>query len=152
MNRLLRTNTIFCLLLAALCLVICGCSGSDLDTVKVSGKVTLDGGDWPMWGTITFVPVGEPPEGVPRKHGSAKFDTDGVYNVMTAGRVEGLVPGEYKIVVECYEQPPGINQDESPGKSFVDLKYVRTGTTDQTLTVKAGSGAIEYNHDFPSGK
>ena len=77
---------------------ITGC-GNPNGTVKVSGKVTVDGQTPPGAGTVTFTVV-EPADGFPNRPAMAKFDVDGEYTATSFEPGDGLVPGSYKIAVE----------------------------------------------------
>jgi hypothetical protein len=83
------------LVLAGLFLVAtCGCGGSQVKTVPVSGAVTLDG--QPLAGaTITFQPV-DGQTIAPGSHG--KTDAKGQYQLqVTVTRQAGAVPGKHRV-------------------------------------------------------
>lgn len=73
-------------------LVGCG-SGSEIDTVPVTGKVTLDGD--PVEGaTVTFVPD------IPKGHTAVgRTNRGGAYTLMTMEPGDGALPGSYRITV-----------------------------------------------------
>ena len=120
---------------------ITGC-GNPNGTVKVSGKVTVDGQTPPGAGTITFTVV-EPADGFPNRPAMAKFDVDGEYTATSFEPGDGLVPGSYKIAVECYETPP--NMDGKPVKSYIDDRYINGETSELELTVEPGAKAIDFD-------
>lgn len=126
-----------------LCLLV-GFAGCDNPhgTVRVSGLVTVDGAPPPGNGTLTFTVV-EPAEGFPNRPAMAKFDTDGKYEATSFKPGDGLIPGTYKIGVECYETPP--NMEGKPVKTHIDAKYMNGETSGLELIVEPKSKAIEFN-------
>ena len=42
-------------------------------------------------------------EGLPQLVGMARFDVDGSFSAMT-GEAQGLMPGQYKIAIQCWQQ------------------------------------------------
>ena len=130
------------ILLAALIVsFLPGCGSDAPEMVPVSGKVTLDGGPWPKPGIVFFTPL-EPAEGFPRRPGMGHFDTDGVFTVTTRDPGDGLIPGTYRIAVECWEVEP---TDSAPGKSYTSEWYIG-----QELTVEPGDrGPIRLEYDVP---
>ena len=87
----------FCCLLS-----FSGCGGRDVEQVSVSGKVTLDGGAMPGPGTLYFTPASAA-EGSPLRPGTANFKADGSYSAGSFEEGDGLVPGNYKVDVHCWE-------------------------------------------------
>ena len=126
-------------IVAAVCIVGCGDPNG---TVPVSGTVTVNGQVPPGPGSITFTVV-SPAEGFPNRPAMAQFDGDGSYKATSYSPSDGLVPGEYKVAVECYETPP--NMEGKPVKSFIDKKYMNGETSGLELSVKAGSKPIEFD-------
>ena len=124
-----------------------GC-GNPHGTVKVTGRVTVDGEAPPGEGTITFTVV-EPEDGFPSRPAMARFGKDGTYSTTTYDPGDGLLPGTYKVAVECYETAP--NMEGIPVKSFIDSKFINGDTSGLELTVKSGSKPIEFNIDVTKG-
>lgn len=118
-----------------------GC-GNKHGTVPVSGTVTVNNQAPPGPGTVLFTVV-EPAEGFPNRPSMAKFDTTGKYSVTTYDPGDGLLPGSYKVAVECYETPP--NMDGKPVKSYIDEKYIKPATSGLELTVEPKSKAIQFD-------
>jgi len=87
--------------------------------VPVQGKVTFDGGPPPAEGGIFFAPV-EVAAGLPRRPGMARFGMDGQFTVTSFSGGDGLVPGTYRVNVECWKVPPTM---ETPGESYVADDY-----------------------------
>jgi hypothetical protein len=138
-----------CLLLAAV-LVLAGAAGCRRGVpqmVPVRGRVTLAGKAWPKAGIVNFAPL-NPAEGMPRKPGSAEFDADGTFAAKT-GDYPGLIPGEYRVSISCWERPP---EDNDPGKSYVPEEFSSPAKSKLDLKVPAGSGPIVWEQDFPRAK
>src|SRR5262245_36303787 len=84
--------------LAVLLACVAGCAGGDsLPREEVNGTVTIDGKPLAK-GLITFVPT------------SAEVSTQGGAPVLegkfTIPRLQGLVPGKYKVVISSPEDKP----------------------------------------------
>lgn len=141
-----RTGRVWWLLPAACCLLLVGCGGPGLDTVSVTGRVTYGGGDWPTSGILDFRAV-KAAEGKTLHPGSAQFGPDGRFTAKSA-RSEGLVPGEYTVTVECWQEPPSMDNPNS-GKSYVPQKYRNPKTSGLTLVIKADQSSAEFNADIP---
>jgi len=136
-----------CLLLAACCLLLAGCGGPKLEKVSVSGRITYGGGDWPKAGKVNFVPV-KPAPGYTRHPGTGEFGTDGRFTVGSSAGSAGLVPGEYRVRVECWETQPTMDQPNS-GKSYVPREYQQGKAEGMTLVIKPGQTEAEFNLDVP---
>jgi len=124
--------------------VTCGC-GNPHGTVKVSGKVTVNGQDPPGPGVVTFSVV-KPADGFPNRPTMAKFGVNGAYSATTYEVGDGLIPGSYTVAIECYETPP--NMDGKPVKSYIDEKYSNPATSGLELTVEPGSKPVSFNIDL----
>ncbi len=122
-------------LLAAILAIGAGCGSDRPATVPVSGRITFDGADPPAAGTLYFT-IDAPAEGFPRRPTLAKFDERGHFRVTTWDRGDGLMPGRYKITVECWEIPPELGGAE--GKSHVPKKYQDPTTTDLAVELAPG--------------
>lgn len=129
---------------AALALLCCtSCSKSPLEMVPVSGRITMDGGPLPVEGMIWFVPV-EAAEGLPMRPAAGKFGTDGKFSVRSFKPGDGLVPGRYRIWIQCLKEPISIAMPE--GVSYIDTSYewpelvIERGTTE----------AVVVNYDVPA--
>jgi hypothetical protein len=134
-------------LVAGGCLCLWGCGSDGPEMVPVEGRITLEGGSWPAEGIIYFTPV-EPAEGLPRKPGEAHFDTDGNFSASTRNPGDGLIPGTYRIAVECWEVPPSHDATgEHPGKSYVAEKYSSPAKSGLELKIPKGSDPIEVTYD-----
>jgi hypothetical protein len=133
-------------LLSALLLLplLCGCGDKGIGLIPVSGKVTYGGGEWPKAGKIYFTPV-QPAEGYPKLGGSADFGTDGSFKVQSSGDKQGLVPGKYRVNLECWEVPPSMESaTPSSGKSYVPDNW-----TSPELEIPVGKSSHEVTIDVP---
>ena len=118
-----------------------GC-GNPHGTVKVSGNVVVDGQPPPGPGTLSFTVV-EPASGFPSRPAMAKFGNDGKYVVTSFDPGDGLVPGKYKVSVECYETPP--NMEGKPVKSYIDAEYMNGETSGLELDIEPGSSPVVFD-------
>ena len=129
---------------AAVVLLCCtGCSKSPLEMVPVSGRITMDDGPLPVSGMIWFVPL-DVPEGLPMRPAASKFETDGEFSARSFEPGDGLVPGRYRIWIQCLKEPISIERPE--GVSYIDTSYewpelvIERGTTE----------AVVVNYDVPA--
>lgn len=120
-------------ILSGACLaLVTGCRSDRPATIPVSGRITFDGKAPPTAGTLYFT-IDAPAEGFPRRPTLAKFDERGRFRVTTWDRGDGLMPGRYKITVECWEITPELGGAE--GKSFVPKKYQDPTITDLAVDI-----------------
>ena len=120
---------------------VSGCANPH-GTVKVSGKVTVDGQQPPGPGVVTFSVV-KPADGFPNRPCMAKFGTDGAYVATSFKPGDGILPGTYTVAVECYETPP--NMDGKPVKSYINEKYLNPATSGLELTVEPNSRPVVFD-------
>ena len=124
-----------------LCLLLLGCTTKGPDIVPVHGTVTFNGGPCPNSGMVLFAPISAA-EGMSLRPGSGNFDTDGKFQVTSFERGDGLIPGTYRVRVECWEKLPG---DFDPGVS-----HVPEGFDLGELVIEAGTReAVEIAYDIP---
>ena len=142
--------TIFAALaiVSAICVLAPGCRRSHPAMVPVRGKLTLNGGPWPKPGIISFCPV-KAAEGFPTRPGSAVFDADGVFVAKTS-QYYGLIPGEYRIAVICWEKPPGDNG--GGGKSYIPLHFTLPGESGLELKVPPNSDTVVWDKDISTAR
>ncbi len=126
--------------------LLSGCCGSSdrPPTVPVSGKITFDGGPCPKAGAIAFSPI-EVADGMPRRPGSGNFDTDGVFEVTSWEKGDGLVPGRYTMRIACWKRPP--LGDGNPPISYVARDY-----RPPEVEVPLKGGPIVLDLDVPAAK
>lgn len=120
-----------------------GC-GEDRGLVRVTGRVTLDGGEMPGAGDLTFVPV-EVAEGFPLRPAKAEFGPDGRYAAQSFKPGDGLYPGKYQVLVACWEVPP--TPDGPPPVSHIRSLYGNRATS--PLEVEAPADAGRVTLDLP---
>jgi hypothetical protein len=92
---------------------------------------------------VYFAPV-EVAEGFPRRPGRGRFDRDGEFIITSFSESDGLVPGTYRVRVECWKNVPTMG---SLGESYVAADYQLT-----TVEVAAGAGTLEVSLDVPLAK
>jgi hypothetical protein len=132
---------VFTLMLA----VVLGGCGRNAGLVPVSGRVTLNGGNWPKGGTITFAPV-KPADKCALVPAMASFDANGNF-VARSSMGAGVMPGEYHVAVTCWEREP---TDSTPGKNLAPERFANAGTSCLTLKVEPGSRSLMQNYDIPT--
>ena len=135
------------ILLVGIGLLLCGCGSKGPNLVPVREEITWDGGPWPKPGTLSIVPA-EADAGVPRRPASADFDTEGKFAVTTFTPGDGLLPGKYRIGVNCWEVPMTM-ANPAPGKNAAPLKYRSPETSGLELTVEAGKSLTGLQLDVP---
>ncbi|MBN2022586.1 MAG: hypothetical protein JW809_07305 [Pirellulales bacterium] len=125
---------------------IAGCGDSGPTRVPVRGKVTFDGGPPPGPGTVFFAPL-KAAQGFPMRPANANFEqADGIFAVTSVQTGDGLVPGTYKVIVECWRRPPGATGE--PGVS-----WVRANWNAPDLEIPPGTkGPVEFPIDVPTLK
>lgn len=121
----------YTLIVLLLVLPTAGCTHSGPETIKVRGHVTFDGGPCPAAGTVYFVPV-DVSSNSPCRPASGNFDVNGKFTVTSFRPGDGLLPGKYKVRIECWKQLP--DADGLPGVSYVGDDYEAPG-----LVVEPGS-------------
>jgi hypothetical protein len=121
-----------------------GCGPARPQTVPVSGKVTFDGGRVPGPGRLYFT-VAEPAEGFPSRPGIAAFSENGQFNVTTFVDGDGLMPGRYRIGIECWKVPPTM--EGPPAESYLPVKYQSPLTTGWEITVEPKSPPVYIELD-----
>jgi hypothetical protein len=123
-----------------------GCGRSGPEVVPVKGTITFGGGPWPKPGVVNFV-VETPAPGLPSRPTMGLFDTDGSLTVTTYTKGDGLVPGKYKIGVECWEVRPTMGGP--PPISYVPKRYGSSETSGLTVSVDPGQKVVTLNLDVP---
>lgn len=145
MNRRCRSLLLFAL---AIPLLLSGCGGRGVEQVKVTGRVTLDGGAMPGPGTLFFSPV-EAAGGQPLRPGSAEFGADGQYAAGAFEKGDGLLPGAYRVAVHCWEKV-STSEERDDSKSFLPQKYGDPEASGLTLVVEPGAGSMTQDFDLQS--
>ena len=133
---------------AALLAASAGCRDSGPQTVPVHGQITYGGGDWPAEGVLYFTPA-EPAPGFPAKPGRASFDVQGRFSVTSFRDGDGLLPGEYRVNVECWKFRPEMGSLERP-ISYVPDQF-QSGMTNgfRVVVPSGGTSVVEARFDVP---
>jgi hypothetical protein len=134
-------------LLAVVLVVAAGCGPRRPETVAVRGRVLFDGQPPPRPGMIYFAPL-EPAEGFPRRPGRAEFDTQGHFQATTFEGGDGLIPGQYRIGVDCWNTLP--RAEGPPATSLVPRAYREPATSPLELRVEPGAGSMTVEFDLLS--
>ena len=135
--------------LACLAFLVGGCWGGrrGVDLVRVSGRLTCEQGPMPAAGQVLFVPrqVAVGTAARPLRPGSATFTADGLFRATSWTPGDGLVPGTYAVVVDCWEVPPTM--DGPVARSFIAPAYGAAETTPLELVVPDDGGAVSVAFD-----
>lgn len=130
-------------------LLTCGCSGGrrGVELVRVSGKLSCDRGPMPAAGQVLFVPRQAVTQTAtrPLRPGSATFAADGAFRATSWTPGDGLVPGTYAVVVDCWKIPPTM--DGPAAESFIAPAYAAAETTPLELVVAPGGGPVSVSFD-----
>jgi hypothetical protein len=122
-----------------------GCRRSGPEVVPIDGTITFGGGPWPKPGVLNFV-VESPSPGMPNRPAMGLFDTDGRLTVTTFAKGDGLIPGKYRLAVECWEVRPDI-MSPTAAKSYVPTRYRSSDTSGFTVVVEPGQTVVRLNLD-----
>jgi hypothetical protein len=79
--------------------------------------------------------------------GIGDFAADGAYEAKTFAPGDGLLPGRYKLRVECWKTPP--NMEGKPAVSYLPAKYQNPQQSGLELNVKPGDDPITLNIEIP---
>jgi len=146
-DRIAVTKELRFPLLAAFALFCAVGCGSDLPRViPCQGTVTFDGGPCPKPGTLYFTPI-EPAPGYSMRPATGHFDVDGHFTATTFEPGDGLIPGRYKVGVECWEVEP--NMEGRAAVSHVSEKYQNPQTSGFEIDVRPDGGPQVFNFDVP---
>lgn len=122
--------------------MLAGCSGGNPlpGLVKLSGKVTYNG--QPVGsGQVVFLPS-TPGEG---RQAVGLLGEDGAFTLTTLKKNDGVLPGDYDVLVVAYDKPPGEPSREEREalagkpwrKPLVPTRYTNVDTTDLRESVTA---------------
>jgi len=104
----------------------------------------------PASGRILFVPravEGGASPSRPLRPGLATFAADGAFRATSWTPGDGLVPGTYAVVVECWKVPPTM--DGPPAESHLAAAVGSAATTPLEVVVTAAGGAVSATFDVP---
>lgn len=132
------------LLLAMTMVMLGGCGGGAVEVVPVRGQVTWNGGPPPAEGVLYFTPV-ESWGNLPTRPAAAAFSETGHYSVQAFAGREGLIPGRYRVVVECWKTPPSGDDRDPPPESHLPERYASAETSGIELELRPASGTQTFN-------
>lgn len=140
----LKLTSILLILQVAATLSFTGCGANQPATIPVRGKVTFVGGQWPKGGEMLFLPT-KAAAGFPIRPGKGAFDVDGQFTVGTFTKSDGLMPGSYRVGIECWKVPPTMGGP--PPVSYLPDAYQ---SPMWTLEIEPESKALDLSYDVPS--
>jgi hypothetical protein len=73
-----------------------------------------------------------------------QFDTNGRLTVTTFRKGDGLIPGKYRIGVECWEVRPEMGSP-TPSKSYVPARFQFAATSGLTVAVEPDQKVVTLN-------
>ncbi|MBI3465996.1 MAG: hypothetical protein HY000_23525 [Planctomycetes bacterium] len=127
-------------------LFLVGCDSGLPQVIPCEGTVTFEGGPCPKPGTLYFTPI-EPAPGYPMRPATGHFDVDGQFTATTFEPGDGLIPGRYKVGIECWEVEP--NMEGRPAVSHVPATYQNPETSGFEVNVTPEGGQQEFKFDVP---
>src|SRR5688572_22160654 len=95
-----------------LVVLLLGCGDSGPEVVPVKGTITFGGGPWPTAGGV-YLSALEAADGQPAIPTVVTLNQDGSF-VAESTVGAGLVPGKYRVGIECWELPPDESRTENP--------------------------------------
>ncbi len=127
-----------------------GCGSSHPPTVRVSGRITYEGKPLEA-GEVAFQPT-LAPDGALLRPAVGPIGPDGTYVLSTFAHGDGIVPGEYAVVVTSYLGDPLVEElDPSPPPrpSRIPLKYASPATSGLQATIPANArGRLTFDFDL----
>ena len=131
-----------------LCSLLVGCGGgSEVPTVRIEGRVTYGGGDWPSAAMLYFVSL-ESADGLPSRPVASLLQSDGTFTVTSFSKGDGLVPGRYAVIIESWKTAPTMSAPK--GESYVPEDYHNAKASPIRLDIKPGDSTVTINHDVPA--
>lgn len=107
---------------AAVLTLVCGCGKSNSLTKQVRGQVTFVGAAPPIEGQITLAPIESAPN-FPRRPASGDFDKAGAFRLTTFAKNDGIIPGKYRVNINCWREPPTLKTKHSANYVPPDFKF-----------------------------
>lgn len=129
--------------LLLLFVTLTGCGREGPERVPVHGRITYGGGAWPKAGVVYFQPLGSH-GGQPLRPATGMFDAEGSFQATSFTPGDGLVPGKYRVRVECWEVEPNPDPKFGPPKSYVPGNVALAD-----LEVPEGSSTLTPTWDVP---
>jgi hypothetical protein len=132
--------------LAMLGLFLAGCGRNLPDLVAVSGQVRFAGGPPPAAGVVHFQPLES--GGQATRPAMGRFDIDGRFQVESFSGAKGLIPGRYRVRIECLSRQPAPIPGDYEKASYVPADY-----QPPELVVEKGQSRIDdLIYDVPLKK
>jgi hypothetical protein len=126
--------------LGCLILLSClGCGDKLPATVPVRGKITFAGQAPPKPVLLTFVCLTTESSEI-KQNGTAQTQADGSFVVTTFRPGDGLIPGKYRVNLECWQEQPTM--DRPSGKSHVPASFKAT-----ELEVSSSQSNVSFDLD-----
>jgi hypothetical protein len=101
---------------------IAGCGKNNPLTKRVRGQVTFEGAAPPTAGQVTFAPIEAAPT-LPRRPATGDFDTSGTFKLTTFTKDDGIIPGKYRVNINCWREPPTLKTKLSANYVPADFKF-----------------------------
>ncbi len=127
----------------ALLVLVCalGCGKNNTLTKRVRGQITFEGAAPPAEGKITLAPI-EAAGSLPRRPASGDFDQTGTFKLTTFDKDDGIIPGKYRVNINCWREPPTLKTKLSANYVPPDFKF------EVTVDENADEG-VELKIDVP---
>lgn len=132
-----------CSILCGSALAGCGGAADAPKTVPASGVLTYQGSPVPK-ASLTFAPQGADKSAIA---GTGVTDADGNFQAKTSASAAGLMPGEYKVIVQAFKRMPAeippseLSKMKPEDNLAVPKKYTAKETTDAVITVEPGGSS-----------
>jgi hypothetical protein len=127
---------------------LAGCGKHTVPTVPVTGRITYAGGQWPKPGILYFTPS-EAFDDLPCRPGTASFGADGKFRATAFANRDGLIPGSYRLHVECWEYPPSMDPKAPAAKSYIPSTFQATSQNGFEVRVDPDKDGVELDLDVP---
>jgi hypothetical protein len=129
--------------------VAAGCGENFPETVVTGGVVTHRGKPVSL-GTISFQPAARAGAAAARP-ATGVLAPDGSYQLHSFRHGDGVMPGQYHVTIESYEEGgPTAEDTDRPLRWRIPEKYGHPTTSGLIATIPAdASGALTINFDLP---
>ena len=99
-----------------------GCGKSNSLTKQVRGQLSFEGAAPPAEGQVTFAPIESAPN-FPTRPASGDFDKTGAFTLTTFAPGDGVIPGKYRVNINCWREPPTLKTKLSANYVPADFKF-----------------------------
>ena len=107
----------------------CGKAAHELDTAKVSGRVTLDGAPLPQGLVCVATTKG--------RMAKALIEEDGTFQLSTYRKGDGVQIGSHPVIITALPMDE-LSPQEKQARVKIPKRYARAGTSGLSIDVKAG--------------